>query len=121
MAGDELDGRVRGVDRPGPRLDEGLRGGCCRSHRGILRCWSLFACANTSTNMLVYASISSRRGRICAVARTDTVEWLSEGELRVWRALVVATGSLMASLDAELQAEHGLSLAEYEVLVGLSE
>jgi DNA-binding MarR family transcriptional regulator len=27
----------------------------------------------------------------------------------------------MATLDAELQAEHGLSLADYEVLVGLSE
>jgi len=55
------------------------------------------------------------------VVKTDAVPWLTEGELRVWRALVVATGSLMASLDAELQAEHGLSLAEYEVLVGLSE
>jgi DNA-binding MarR family transcriptional regulator len=47
--------------------------------------------------------------------------WLSEAEQRVWRALIVATGSLMASLDAELQADHGMSLAEYEVLVGLSE
>src|SRR5690349_11615360 len=33
----------------------------------------------------------------------------------------MATGSLMTTLDTELQAEHGLSLAEYEVLVGLSE
>jgi DNA-binding MarR family transcriptional regulator len=47
--------------------------------------------------------------------------WLNEGEQRVWRTLIVATGSLMASLDAELQADHNMSLAEYEVLVGLSE
>jgi DNA-binding MarR family transcriptional regulator len=55
------------------------------------------------------------------MASDPEAPWLSESEQRVWRALVVATGSLMASLDAELQAEHGMSLAEYEVLVGLSE
>jgi DNA-binding MarR family transcriptional regulator len=55
------------------------------------------------------------------VAASDQDLWLDEHEQRVWRALLDATGSLMTTLDAELQAEHGLSLAEYEVLVGLSE
>jgi len=48
-------------------------------------------------------------------------QWLSAGEQKAWRALVGATGALMATLDAELQAEHGMSLADYEVLVALSE
>jgi DNA-binding MarR family transcriptional regulator len=47
--------------------------------------------------------------------------WLTEPEQKAWRTLVGATGSLMATLEAELQAAHGLSLAEYEVLVALSE
>jgi DNA-binding MarR family transcriptional regulator len=55
------------------------------------------------------------------VATDGEAPWLSEAEQQVWRTLIVATGSLMASLDAELQAEHDMSLAEYEVLVGLSE
>jgi DNA-binding MarR family transcriptional regulator len=54
------------------------------------------------------------------VGRHD-VQWLDEDEQRAWRSLIGATGTLMSTLDAELQAEHGLSLADYEVLVGLSE
>jgi DNA-binding MarR family transcriptional regulator len=52
---------------------------------------------------------------------TSDIRWLTDAEQRVWRTLVGATGTLMATLDAELQAAHGLSLADYEVLVGLSE
>jgi DNA-binding MarR family transcriptional regulator len=57
-----------------------------------------------------------------AAPEADTdVPWLSETELRAWRTLLdVATG-LLATLDQELQAAHGLSLAEYEVLVVVSE
>jgi DNA-binding MarR family transcriptional regulator len=55
------------------------------------------------------------------VAAPNDVPWLDEDEQRAWRSLVGATGTLMSTLDAELQAEHGLSLADYEVLVGLSE
>jgi DNA-binding MarR family transcriptional regulator len=49
------------------------------------------------------------------------VPWLSDTEQRVWRTLIGATGTLMATLDTELQAAHGLTLADYEVLVALSE
>src|SRR3954454_15404527 len=47
--------------------------------------------------------------------------WLSETEQRPWRTLIDVTTGVLATLDNELRAEHGLSLGEYEVLVHLSE
>ena len=47
--------------------------------------------------------------------------WLTDPEMRAWRGLVQATTGLLAILDNELQAAHGLSLGDYEVLVHLSE
>jgi DNA-binding MarR family transcriptional regulator len=47
--------------------------------------------------------------------------WLTEPEQKAWRALVGATSALMATLDAELQAAHDMTLGDYEVLVALSE
>ena len=41
--------------------------------------------------------------------------------MRSWRSLIEVTTGVMATLDVELRAEHGLSLGEYEVLVLLSE
>ena len=49
------------------------------------------------------------------------VQWLTEPEMTAWRALVQATTGLLGMLDNELQAEHGLSLGDYEVLAFLSE
>jgi DNA-binding MarR family transcriptional regulator len=49
------------------------------------------------------------------------VRWLSDPEMRSWRALIEVTTGVMATLDGELRSEHGLSLGEYEVLVHLSE
>ncbi len=49
------------------------------------------------------------------------VRWLDETELQAWRALISTTTGLMATLDNELQAAHGLSVGDYEVLVILSE
>ena len=49
------------------------------------------------------------------------VPWLSEPEMQCWRALISVTTGVLGALDSELQAEHGLSLGEYEVLVHLSE
>jgi DNA-binding MarR family transcriptional regulator len=51
----------------------------------------------------------------------DTTRWLSEPEMRAWRALIQVTTGVLGVLDNELQSEHGLSLGEYEVLVHLSE
>jgi DNA-binding MarR family transcriptional regulator len=47
--------------------------------------------------------------------------WLNNDELRAWRALRITMVGLLATLDRELQREHGLGLAEYDVLVILSE
>ena len=54
-------------------------------------------------------------------APARTPNWLSEPELRSWRALIDVTTGVLATLDNELRAEHGLSLGEYEVLARLSE
>jgi DNA-binding MarR family transcriptional regulator len=53
---------------------------------------------------------------------SDTgVPWLDEAQQRDWRALVMGTTLLFDRLDNDLSREHGISLAEYEILVRLSE
>jgi DNA-binding MarR family transcriptional regulator len=47
--------------------------------------------------------------------------WLSEAEQRAWRGLLQMTTKLEAQLNRELQEAGGLSLADYDVLVPLSE
>jgi DNA-binding MarR family transcriptional regulator len=51
----------------------------------------------------------------------QATQWLSQPEMRAWKALIDVTTAVMATLDVELRAEHGLSIGEYEVLVHLSE
>lgn len=51
----------------------------------------------------------------------STPKWLSADEQATWRAFLRAGNALMTRLDAELEAHHGLSLAEYEILAFLSE
>src|SRR3954466_10793733 len=47
--------------------------------------------------------------------------WLSEPEQRAWRGLLQMTTRLEAQLNRDLQETSGLSLADYDVLVPLSE
>lgn len=47
--------------------------------------------------------------------------WLDETEMDAWRTLLRAHAHLMAALDSELQAAHGIPLGDYEVLVHLAE
>lgn len=49
------------------------------------------------------------------------VRWLDDDEMLAWRTLLRASSHLTTVLDAELVAEAGLGLGEYEVLVFLSE
>ena len=49
------------------------------------------------------------------------VQWLTADEQRAWRAYLRAGALLTARLNRQLQADSGLSLPEYEVLVQLSE
>jgi DNA-binding MarR family transcriptional regulator len=50
-----------------------------------------------------------------------TTEWLSDDEQGVWRALLSVEARLQDRLDQELRRAHDLSVAEYGVLVHLSE
>ena len=47
--------------------------------------------------------------------------WLTEEEHRAWRGLLQMTSQLDAHLSRQLQDESGLSRADYDVLVPLSE
>ncbi len=49
------------------------------------------------------------------------MHWLEPDELKAWRTFVRFDSILMAKLDSDLVAKFGLSIAEYEVLVHLSE
>ena len=47
--------------------------------------------------------------------------WLNEDEQRSWRAWLSVSLLLQDRLNRELQAQHGLTMADYEILVRLSE
>jgi DNA-binding MarR family transcriptional regulator len=51
----------------------------------------------------------------------NNTRWLDEGEQRAWRSYLQMHGQLLARLNRQLQADSGLSLADYEVLVHLTE
>jgi DNA-binding MarR family transcriptional regulator len=48
-------------------------------------------------------------------------QWLTDDEQRAWRGLVQMTSRLDARLNRQLQQASGLSLADYDVLVLLTE
>jgi DNA-binding MarR family transcriptional regulator len=49
------------------------------------------------------------------------VRWLDPGEQAVWRAFLDVSRLLFEQLNRQLSDEAGMSLAEYEILVQLSE
>lgn len=51
----------------------------------------------------------------------EEIEWLNEVEMCAWRNLLTAHAQISSQLDEELSREHGISFAEYEVLVHTSE
>lgn len=54
-------------------------------------------------------------------AIAEEPRWLDDGEMRAWRAYVIASELLRKQLNRELQDRHGMALADYEVLVRLSD
>ena len=50
-----------------------------------------------------------------------TTQWLSEAEARAWRGYLRMNTLLLAELARDLQRDAGLSAADYDVLVILSE
>jgi DNA-binding MarR family transcriptional regulator len=59
---------------------------------------------------------------MCAMtaAPTDT-PWLDTAQQQWWRSYMGGTTVLLDQLDRDLRAAHDLSMAEYEILVRLSE
>jgi DNA-binding MarR family transcriptional regulator len=53
--------------------------------------------------------------------RTEEAECLCTAELEAWRGLLKVHACVMKTLDAELEAAHGLPLTSYEVLIHLAE
>ncbi|POH67036.1 MarR family transcriptional regulator [Cryobacterium zongtaii] len=51
----------------------------------------------------------------------DEPEWLSPDELEAWKALAGVLFLLPGALDSQLQRDSGLAMADYMVLVMLSE
>ena len=47
--------------------------------------------------------------------------WLTGDQQDLWRAYLAMSGRLQAALGRQLQRDHGLSLADYDVLVAISE
>lgn len=47
--------------------------------------------------------------------------WLTDDQQDLWRGYLAMSGGLQAALNRQLQRDHGLSLADYDVLVALSE
>jgi DNA-binding MarR family transcriptional regulator len=54
-----------------------------------------------------------------ATSASTTTQGLAEQELNAWRGLLRTHAMLVKRLDAELEAEHGLPLTSYEVLLNL--
>src|SRR4051812_20158966 len=58
--------------------------------------------------------------------KSDTMDamgtpWLTDEQQRAWRAYLRMQARLSAELNRQLQAESGLSLSDYEVLVRLTD
>lgn len=51
----------------------------------------------------------------------DTTPWLDTEQQRWWRSYLGGSTVLLDQLDRDLRAAHDLSMAEYEILVRLSE
>jgi DNA-binding MarR family transcriptional regulator len=53
--------------------------------------------------------------------RSSSTDRLSDRELSAWRGLLRAHSFLSKALDADLEAQHGLPLTSYEVLLHLAD
>ena len=50
-----------------------------------------------------------------------TPRWLNDSEQRAWRAWIASSQLLLDRLSRDIHAQHGLTMADYEILVRLSE
>ncbi|SFT03562.1 transcriptional regulator, MarR family [Saccharopolyspora flava] len=54
-------------------------------------------------------------------ATEQLTPWLGDTEMTAWRAYIVGSALLEHRLNRELQLTHGLSIADYEIMISLSE
>jgi DNA-binding MarR family transcriptional regulator len=52
-------------------------------------------------------------------SRTRDHEYLSDAEFRAWHGALQFTNAAMRAIDEALQAEHGISIKEFDVLITL--
>jgi DNA-binding MarR family transcriptional regulator len=75
-------------------------------------------------SLVVALSTINRWCNVCAMTSPSTAPSarrspVEESELGAWRAFIQTHARLLHRLDEELQASHGLSLAEYDALLQL--
>ena len=58
---------------------------------------------------------------MATVSDTTGLRLLAPAELRAWRGMLRAHAALAKALDAQLEAEHGLQLSSYELLMYLAD
>jgi DNA-binding MarR family transcriptional regulator len=63
----------------------------------------------------------ARRRSSSNLVDAPSVRWLDDDEQAAWRAFLAMTHGLFAQLELDLQRDSGLSHADYQVLVQLSE
>ena len=64
---------------------------------------------------LLFATVALKSGDM---AKTN---WLTDEEMRLWRAFITAYSGMGSAVDASLKRTNGMNLDDYEVLVLLSE
>src|SRR5207248_5085778 len=118
VARHEPGARVCGVDLPRPRRGtrDSHRLDLCHTdlllYRGALPGWVPVAFPHPMPQELACANNYSPGRLLC-------VNKLPETEDRAWRAFLHTHARVIRRLDAELQAERGLTLSAYEVLLRL--
>jgi DNA-binding MarR family transcriptional regulator len=58
---------------------------------------------------------------VAYAGRVSATRWLDDDEQTTWRTMLRHSVLMLDRLDAELRAAHGIGLADYEILVQLSE
>jgi DNA-binding MarR family transcriptional regulator len=69
----------------------------------------------------VRGDFQTRSTLVGVTSAEEDPRWLDPSEMRAWRAYVLGSELLRKQLNRELQDRHGVTLADYEVLVRLSE
>src|SRR4051794_25104478 len=87
------------------------------SCRTRLASWGAYGCGTWGCTCSARAEEGSRD----AMTTATEFRWLTDSEQRSWRAWLEARLLLQERLEQELKASDGITGAEYEVLVRLSE